>query len=71
MSEQKNRNIQKDNRYIQKDYQPKNNRIFFIVIAVVLGVWAIVPDPVPFVIDDVAAGIGCAASIIKTVSLSR
>ena len=32
--------------------------------ALVLGLWAVLPDPVPVAIDDVIAGLGSAASIL-------
>ena len=34
------------------------------IVAVVLGAWVILPDPVPVAIDDVIAGLGSAASIL-------
>ena len=39
-------------------------RVLLIVIAVLLGVWVILPDPVPAVVDDVLAALGCAAAIL-------
>ena len=34
------------------------------IVALVLGAWAVLPDPVPVAIDDVIAGLGSAASIL-------
>ena len=39
-------------------------RIALGIVAVVLGAWAILPDPIPVAIDDVIAGLGSAASIL-------
>ena len=43
------------------------NRIALGVVAVVLGAWAIFPDPFPIVIDDILAGLGSAIAILKLV----
>ena len=39
-------------------------RIALGIVAIVLGAWAILPDPIPVAIDDVIAGLGSAASIL-------
>ena len=39
-------------------------QITFGIVAVVLGAWAILPDPLPIFIDDVVAALGCAASLL-------
>ena len=39
-------------------------RIALGIVALVLGLWAVLPDPVPVAIDDVIAGLGSAASIL-------
>ena len=31
------------------------------------GAWAILPDPVPFVVDDVIAGIGGSIALLKLI----
>ena len=43
------------------------NRIALLLVAVILGSWCILPDPVPIVVDDIVAGLGSAASLIKLV----
>ncbi len=42
-------------------------RIALGIVAIVLGLWAVLPDPVPVVIDDVIAGLGSAASILAVI----
>ena len=39
-------------------------RILFGIIAVVLGIWLILPDPLPIVADDVLAALGSAAAVL-------
>ena len=38
------------------------------VIAVVLAVYVIAPDPFPVVFDDIAAGFGSAATLLALIS---
>ncbi len=47
------------------------NRITLLIVAVILGAWCILPDPVPFVVDDIVAGLGSAASLIKLIHSCR
>ncbi len=42
-------------------------RITLGIVALVLGAWAILPDPVPFVVDDVIAGIGGSIALLKLI----
>ena len=39
-------------------------RILFGIIAVVLGIWLILPDPLPIVADDILAALGSAAAVL-------
>lgn len=39
-------------------------RILLIVIAVLLGIWVILPDPLPVFFDDILAALGCAAALL-------
>jgi len=43
------------------------NRITKLIVAIVLAAWAILPDPLPFVVDDVIAGIGSAATLLSLI----
>ena len=45
------------------------NRIVLGILAVVFGVYVIAPDPFPVVIDDVIAGLICAANILRIFKL--
>ena len=40
------------------------NSTIYLIGAVILGIWFILPDPVPFVVDDVLAALGSAAAVI-------
>ena len=42
-------------------------RITLGIVALVLGAWAILPDPAPFVVDDVIAGIGGSIALLKLI----
>ena len=46
-------------------------RTLYIILAVVLGAWVILPDPVPVVVDDILAAVGSAAAAITVFRLSR
>ena len=35
-----------------------------LIGAIVLGIWFILPDPVPLVVDDILAALGSAAAVI-------
>lgn len=35
-----------------------------LIGAVILGIWFILPDPVPLVVDDILAALGSAAAVI-------
>ena len=41
-----------------------NGRTFYIILAVVLGIWVVLPDPVPVVVDDILAALGSAAAVL-------
>ncbi len=36
----------------------------YILLAVVLGIWVVLPDPVPVVVDDILAALGSAAAVM-------
>ena len=40
------------------------NSTLWLIGAVILGAWFILPDPVPLVADDVLAALGSAAAVI-------
>ena len=40
------------------------SRTLYGVIAVVLGLWLILPDPLPIVADDILAALGSAAAVL-------
>ena len=46
-------------------------RTLYIILAAVLGIWVILPDPLPVVADDVLAAIGGAAAAIAAYRLGR
>ena len=39
-------------------------RTLYIVLAVILGIWVVLPDPVPIVADDILAALGSAAAVL-------
>ena len=39
-------------------------RILYGIIAVVLGIWLILPDPLPIIVDDILAALGGAAAVL-------
>ena len=45
----------------------KKNRLTMFVVALVLGAWAILPDPLLIGVDDVVAALGSAAALIKLI----
>ncbi len=46
-------------------------RTLYIILAAVLGIWVILPDPLPVVADDVLAAAGGAAAAIAAYRLRR
>ena len=46
------------------------NRIAFFIVGVVLVAWCILPDPMPVLFDDIIAGIGGAAALLKFIHSS-
>ena len=40
------------------------NSTIFLIGAVILGAWFILPDPVPLVADDILAALGSAAAVM-------
>ena len=42
-------------------------RLTLGIVALVLIVWFVLPDPVPIVIDDIIAALAAAAAILKLV----
>ena len=40
------------------------NSTIYLIGAVILGAWFILPDPIPLVADDVLAALGGAAAVI-------
>ncbi len=40
------------------------NRTVCIITAVVLGLWFILPDPLPVVVDDILTAAGSAAAVL-------
>lgn len=43
------------------------NRIIVGIVGIVLLGWCVLPDPAPFVIDDVIAGILGAGALLKVI----
>lgn len=39
-------------------------RTSYIILAVILGIWVVLPDPVPIVADDILAALGSAAAVL-------
>ena len=39
-------------------------RTLYIILAVILGIWVILPDPLPVVVDDVLAALGSALAVL-------
>ena len=46
-------------------------RTLYIILAAVLGIWVILPDPLPVVADDVLAAAGGAAAAIAAYRAGR
>lgn len=40
------------------------NSTICLIGAVILGIWFVLPDPVPLVADDVLAALGSAAAVV-------
>ena len=40
------------------------NSTIYLIGAVILGAWFLLPDPVPFVADDVLAALGSATAVV-------
>ncbi len=43
------------------------NRVALLIVAVALGAWCVLPDPLFIGIDDVVAGLGSAAAMLKLI----
>ncbi len=41
--------------------------IALVIVAVVLALWVILPDPVPILVDDIIAALGSAGSVLGVI----
>ena len=39
-------------------------RTLYIILAIILGAWVILPDPLPVIADDILAALGGAAAVL-------
>lgn len=42
-------------------------RIALIIVSIILGIWAVLPDPLPIFIDDVIATLGSVIALLNAI----